>query len=1039
MTQKTEDNIPDNALSVNQEAQAIIDLSVEREARCKQKVLQQMLKVLNQVCDQNQLQYFAMGKLLAQCIHGMDSYPNSRSYIIGMMRRDYDLFFKAIKEPAKEAGIQVFPFYDERGVLKRVHSSLRKKEVFKDKLGKLEITLELRIEPYDYLPADEKERQSFYKEAAVQAREYRLLSNDYLEKMKKAGAGLPGKIKRFWNRAQMAGAFPKKNRTYRGFIQKYQNIKEPIWAGRVETLIYPIHRLEEIFPAQKKDFIGTKLMLPADIRDFMVGLKEEESAKIAQQRLEELQAFDKMCKRHGLTYFTIQQLASAITHYQDYKTGTERKSWALGMLREDYEKAVEILEAGSESEGLILQLSVEEYPMIHGKQTSVVLEQYKKKIPGDHDFPIEIYPFDAVPEDYDETIAFMEELKKDFEDFDKQIMVEKGLMHPIWNEDLNTWKQFDFIQKKRQRYNRPGVLPKRIYTLTNNGCSLCVYDEIFPVERRPFHDFSLLCPKNPFIWHYKKDEEYTEYLAGERTKLLKILDEICQERNIIYFPIAKLLIGAVVYHDVMPKSDAGEFTLALFRDEYETLLDFLRNHGAQYGIQLNEFYDPKGKKYPLKHRNVSFTGGEFSHVMIVLAAFDKVPEDFYFKNGFHDDLDEMNQNYQDLITYHSLKRDTLKTLYSGKELADKLKYVKEANVKEEAEKIETFARTFNEDETVHTYGRNAFARSKRITREELFPLQRVKFRDITLNCPRDYTPWQPVLNAELERQVAAIQKADLILVKEFDRVCRELGLGYFICGGTMLGYMRHEGFIPWDDDVDVAMLREDYDRFIREAGPLLMEGVFLQTRQTDPNIPYLFSKIRLDNTEYITDYNDKRDFHKGICLDIFPFDYVPNNLEEREQFVEDVRALASEHHLIARRQFPVPEEPCRPKNELEERYYKEQEKLREYYWSQNLSKTQDAYLKEATKYNDHAKEKELHTVASFVPTYTFIELKDLLPYQRGIFEGVEVSVPKRPDVFLKMQYGDFMELPPKHQQVAHRLVRWSTWEESWDKLPESEK
>ena len=88
-----------------------------------------------------------------------------------------------------------------------------------------------------------------------------------------------------------------------------------------------------------------------------------------------------------------------------------------------------------------------------------------------------------------------------------------------------------------------------------------------------------------------------------------------------------------------------------------------------------------------------------------------------------------------------------------------------------------------------------------------------------INCPGDYTPWQPVLNAELERQVAAIQKADLILIKEFDRVCQKLGVGYFVCGGTMLGYMRHGGFIPWDDDVDVAMLREDYDRFIREAGP----------------------------------------------------------------------------------------------------------------------------------------------------------------------------------------------------------------------------
>ena len=84
----------------------------------------------------------------------------------------------------------------------------------------------------------------------------------------------------------------------------------------------------------------------------------------------------------------------------------------------------------------------------------------------------------------------------------------------------------------------------------------------------------------------------------------------------------------------------------------------------------------------------------------------------------------------------------------------------------------------------------------------------------------------------------------------------------------------------------------------------------------------------------------------------------------------------------------------------------------------------------ATRYNDKAEKLGLHTVASFVPSYTWIRLDDLLPYQRGVFEGVEVSVPKRPDIFLKMQYGNYMELPPKHMQVAHRLVRWSTWEDS---------
>ena len=158
------------------------------------------------------------------------------------------------------------------------------------------------------------------------------------------------------------------------------------------------------------------------------------------------------------------------------------------------------------------------------------------------------------------------------------------------------------------------------------------------------------------------------------------------------------------------------------------------------------------------------------------------------------------------------------------------------------------------------------------------------------------------------------------LIKEFDRVCQELGLGYFVCGGTMLGYMRHKGFIPWDDDVDVAMLRADYDRFLSEAPNLLGKEFFLQIRETDPTIPYLFSKIRLNGTEYCTEYNKDRAYHKGICLDIFPFDYVPNDLKERELFVKEVIGLANAHHTMANNQLPEVEEPFEPRNEEERRY-----------------------------------------------------------------------------------------------------------------------
>ncbi|MBQ3939443.1 MAG: LicD family protein, partial [Clostridia bacterium] len=85
------------------------------------------------------------------------------------------------------------------------------------------------------------------------------------------------------------------------------------------------------------------------------------------------------------------------------------------------------------------------------------------------------------------------------------------------------------------------------------------------------------------------------------------------------------------------------------------------------------------------------------------------------------------------------------------------------------------------------------------------------------------------------QRVHAVQ---LRLLKEFDRVCRENGLQYFAVHGTLLGAVRHEGFIPWDDDIDVAMPREDYDRFAALAPKALKTGFFFQTPENDPTCFY---------------------------------------------------------------------------------------------------------------------------------------------------------------------------------------------------------
>ena len=118
-----------------------------------------------------------------------------------------------------------------------------------------------------------------------------------------------------------------------------------------------------------------------------------------------------------------------------------------------------------------------------------------------------------------------------------------------------------------------------------------------------------------------------------------------------------------------------------------------------------------------------------------------------------------------------------------------------------------------------------------------------------------------------------LQDALRELLEETDRVCREHGIRYFLAGGTLLGAVRHGGFVPWDDDMDLMMLREDYDRFL-ELGPEAFGGrFFFQTSGTDPQYHSPFCKIRLNGTEFVTRFSDRcPGMHQGIFLDVFSHD-----------------------------------------------------------------------------------------------------------------------------------------------------------------------
>jgi lipopolysaccharide cholinephosphotransferase len=117
----------------------------------------------------------------------------------------------------------------------------------------------------------------------------------------------------------------------------------------------------------------------------------------------------------------------------------------------------------------------------------------------------------------------------------------------------------------------------------------------------------------------------------------------------------------------------------------------------------------------------------------------------------------------------------------------------------------------------------------------------------------------------------------LDIFAEFDRICRAHGIRYYLVAGSLLGAVRHQGIIPWDDDVDVGLLRPDYEQFVRVAPKELRDRYFLQTAESDPDYFLCYAKIRLSGTTFVEATSVDCDIHHGVYIDIFSLDNVPES------------------------------------------------------------------------------------------------------------------------------------------------------------------
>lgn len=158
--------------------------------------------------------------------------------------------------------------------------------------------------------------------------------------------------------------------------------------------------------------------------------------------------------------------------------------------------------------------------------------------------------------------------------------------------------------------------------------------------------------------------------------------------------------------------------------------------------------------------------------------------------------------------------------------------------------------------------------------------------NLKVSLPDGFLDSETRCGYEISSSMKKVWAVEIDLLLEVMRVCQKHHIQYFADGGTLLGAVRHKGMIPWDDDIDLGMLRPDYDRFCEVAPQEFQEPYFFQVEETDPGSLRGHIQIRNSQTTGILkdELSPKRKFNQGIFIDIFPFDNVPDDDAEFEEF-----------------------------------------------------------------------------------------------------------------------------------------------------------
>lgn len=260
-----------------------------------------------------------------------------------------------------------------------------------------------------------------------------------------------------------------------------------------------------------------------------------------------------------------------------------------------------------------------------------------------------------------------------------------------------------------------------------------------------------------------------------------------------------------------------------------------------------------------------------------------------------------------------------------------------------------------------------------------------------------------------------LQQIELEVLLSISSVCNSLEINWFMDSGTALGALRHQGFIPWDDDIDIGMIREDYSRFLNEAPSLLAErGCSLHTSRNTAGFAPMFAKVFKDGTRFETQETREAGLTQGIFVDVFPYDFLYKDNKAREKQFRTAKYAQYFSYLYQAESVSVPHNgpigklehlACSFIHKASRLFIKDANVYQDAYDSCALEQKQIGASEYCTDL--HGSYMKPMTVATLVPT------------QKAIFEGYELPVPGKVEDYLCNLYGNWRQIPAPEDRHTH--------------------